>query len=149
MSLWTPGGEVPIEPTKGPEADSPATAETPDGGADLPELSPEEQEKAREMAKAMADSRQQILETGVPALLANHAMGMYELAAIHLTAEEPDFSETRLAIDALKIFVEGLKGRLGEVEETLVEALHQIQLGYVQRYNDAKNKSAGEGPPPA
>jgi uncharacterized protein with GYD domain len=133
MSLWTPDGEVPVEPDQQPEA---------------PEMSPEEAEQAREMAKAMAESRQQILETGVRALLANHAMGMYELAAIHLTAEEPDFAETRLAIDALKLFVEGLQGRLGEVEETLVEALHQIQMGYVQRYNDAKNAAAAEGPPP-
>lgn len=133
MSLWTPDGEVPVEPEQQDET---------------PEMSPEDQERAREMAKAMTESRQQILETGVPTLLANHAMGIYELAAIHLTAEEPDFAETRLAIDALKLFVEGLKGRLGEVEETLVEALHQIQLGYVQRFNDAKNAAAAEGPPP-
>ena len=132
MSLWTPDGEVPVEPEQpasNPEAQ----------GKDLGQGPEVDEEQARQMAQAMAESRKQILETSVESLLANHAMGIYELAAIHLTAEEPDFAETRLAIDALKIFTEGLQGRLGEVEETLNEALHQIQLGYVQRFNDAKN----------
>jgi hypothetical protein len=143
MSLWTPDGEIPVEREQpDPQPDSP----DPGREVDPDEVNPEQ---AREMAEAMAQSRKEILETSVGSLLANHAMGMYELAAIHLTAEEPDFAETRLAIDALKILIEGLQGRLGEVEETLVEALHQIQLGYVQRYNDAKNAAAGEGPPPS
>ena len=47
-------------------------------------------------------------------VIANHAMGIYELAAIHLTAPEPKLPEAVLAIDALAALVEGLEGRLGE-----------------------------------
>ncbi len=147
MSLWTPDGEVPVERNPAENSAEPSQ-EAPIAGNGGPDAEVDE-EQARQMAQAMAESRKQILETGVGTLLANHAMGMYELAAIHLTADEPDFAETRLAIDALKLFVEGLAGKLGEVEETLTEALHQIQLGYVQRFNDAKNAAAAEGAPPS
>lgn len=145
MSLWTPDGEVPIERNPSSATAQEHEVETPEPV----ELSPEEQARAAEMAKAMAESRRQILETEVSTLLANHAMGLYELAAIHLTADECKFDETRLAIDALKIFVEGLAGRLGDTEATLKDALHQIQLGYVQRFNEAKNAAAAEGPAPS
>jgi hypothetical protein len=65
-------------------------------------------------------------------VIANHAMGVYELAAIHLTAPEPDLSEAVLAIDALAALVEGLAGRLGEAEPTLVGALGQLRTAYLE-----------------
>jgi hypothetical protein len=91
------------------------------------------------MAKELADARARLLETDVSTVLANHAMGIYELAAIHLTADEPDLDEARLAVDALAALVEGLSGRLGEAESTLTEALHQLRMVFVQRH-------AGEAP---
>jgi hypothetical protein len=65
-------------------------------------------------------------------VIANHAMGVYELAAIHLTAPEPRLSEAVLAIDALAALVEGLEGRLGEAEHTLREALGQLRTAYLE-----------------
>jgi hypothetical protein len=59
-------------------------------------------------------------------------MGIYELAAIHLTAPEPKLVEASLAIDALAALVEGLAGRLGEPEATLQEALLQLRTAYVE-----------------
>ena len=59
-------------------------------------------------------------------------MGIYELAAIHLTAEEPKLAEAVLAIDALTALVEGLEGRLGEAEPTLREALAQLRAAYLE-----------------
>jgi hypothetical protein len=125
-SLWTPDGERPVnrdpEPAVAP-ADRPPEAE----------LTPEQQDQAREMAKQMADARAQLLAADAADLVANHAMGLYELAAIHLTAEEPDLSSARLAVDALGALVDGLPGRLGQHEETLNEALHSARMAFVQR----------------
>lgn len=85
------------------------------------------------MAHELAEARARLLETDVATVLANHALGIYELAAIHLTADEPKLTEAQLAIDGLAALVEGLSGRLGDGEPTLQEALHQARLAFVQR----------------
>jgi len=119
MSLWTPDGERSVSDA------------APDGAE--PELTPEQQEQARAMAHELAEARSRLLETEVSTVLTNHALGVYELAAIHLTAEEPNLVEAQLAIDALAALVEGLEGRLGEGEPTLRDALHQARMAFVQR----------------
>jgi hypothetical protein len=58
-------------------------------------------------------------------------MGLYELAAIHLSSEPARLEEARLAVDALGALVEGLGIRLGEHSETLEAALAQIRLAWV------------------
>ena len=95
------------------------------------------------MTKEMADARAQLLEAEVATVITNHALGIYELAAIHITADNPDMVEARLAVDALGVLVEGLEGRLGDGEPTLVDALANIKIGYVQRVNQLKQE-AGE-----
>lgn len=71
---------------------------------------------------------------GVPAavVVVNHVMGLYELAAIHLSAEPPQLSEAVLAIDAMACLVEGLGERLGEETAMLGDALANIRLAFVQ-----------------
>ncbi len=130
MSLWTPDGEHPIPPVDAAPAD---------------DLTEEQQEQARLMAKEMAEARAQLLEAEVATVITNHALGIYELAALHITADNPDMVEARLAVDALGALVEGLEGRLGDGEPTLVDALANIKIGYVQRVNQLK-KEAGEQP---
>jgi len=73
----------------------------------------------------------------VPAavVVSNHLMGLYELAAIHLSQEPPNFPEAQVAIDAMAAVVEGMPGRLGENEPTLKDALGQLRLAYVQLHN--------------
>ncbi|MFV0259939.1 MAG: hypothetical protein ACK5PP_16000 [Acidimicrobiales bacterium] len=124
MSLWTPGGEHTV-PRSEPAAE-------PSPGPDRP-LTAEEQAQAEAMAHELSEARARLLETDVSTVIANHALGIYELAAIHLTADEPRFDQAALAIDALKAIVTGLPGRLGEAEPTLREALQQVQMAYVQR----------------
>ena len=85
------------------------------------------------MARELSEARARLLETPVATVLANHALGIYELAAIHLTSDEPDLAEAQLAIDALTALVQGVEGRLGDGEPTLKEALHQAQMAFVQR----------------
>jgi hypothetical protein len=124
VSLWTPGGEHRPEPER-----SAGSEEAP--AADAP-LSADEQAQLEAMQAEMAEVRQQLLEAPASVVIANHAMGIYELAAIHLTAPQPKLPEAVLAIDALAALVDGLSGRLGDAEPTLHEALGQLRAAYLE-----------------
>jgi hypothetical protein len=142
-SLWTPGGEHPVEPDAAPsETTSPGI----DPAADpLAGLSDEERAQAEAMAAEMAAARQRVLEAPADMVVANHAMGLYELAAIHLSEEDPDLAAARLAIDAMGQLVDGLAGRLGEAEVTLKDALAQLRMAFVQLSEQAGGAEAPEG----
>ena len=128
MSLWTPDGERPVGPAE---------------AAPPPELSPDEQAQLQAMQAEMEEVRQQLLAAPASVVIANHAMGIYELAAIHLTAEQPALAQAVLAIDALTALVEGLEGRLGEPEPTLREALTQLRSAYIE----VRDRAPGDGDP--
>ncbi len=78
------------------------------------------------------DARERLRETPAELVIVNHVMGLYELAAIHLSATPPDLGEARLAIDAVGYLVDGFAERLGEHSTTLAEALATIRMAYVQ-----------------
>jgi hypothetical protein len=130
MSLWTPGGEhrPEPEPTPAPPSSAPGAPAPPD----LEDLSPEDRAELEAMQEEMAQVRQQLLAAPASVVVANHAMGIYELAAIHLTADQPKLPEATLAIDALAALVDGLHGRLGEAEPTLREALSHLRAAYLE-----------------
>lgn len=141
-SLWTPGGEHPVDrstpttepsgaPAPDPSLDDEIAAALPEG-VTLDELSPEERARAEEMVREMAEARGRLLETPAAMIVANHGMGLYELAALHLSQETPDFAEATVAIDGLAAIVEKLEGRLGDAEPTLKEALDQLRMVFVQ-----------------
>jgi len=133
MTLWTPGGEHPVDrPSPEPEAEPP------------PDLSAEDQEQLEAMQAEMDRVRAQLLEAPASVVIANHAMGIYELAAIHLTAEAPKLAEVVLAIDALSALVDGLEGRLGEPEPTLRDALSQLKAAYL----DVRSRAGDADPEP-
>jgi hypothetical protein len=141
MSLWTPDGEHPVDRDR-PAASTSSTGAS--GGPDILDglseeqraeydrLSPEDQEQAKLLIAQMSESRRQVLETPAAVVIANHAMGLYELAAIHLGAETPQLAESKLAIDALAALLDAVDGHLGEDGQTLRDALAQIQLAFVQ-----------------
>jgi Domain of unknown function (DUF1844) len=122
-SLWTPGGERPVG--RGEPAPPPGPGPDVDGE----ELTPEEQ---AELAQQMAAVQQELLGTPVSVVLAHHAVGLFQLAALHLNQRPPNLDEGRLAVDAMGALVEGLAGRLGEEEVSLKEALAQLRLAFVQ-----------------
>ena len=128
-SLWTPGGEHRVE-REAPGAPEPPVDEDPLAG-----LSPEERAQAKEMAAQMDEVRRQLASVPASVVVSNHVMGLYELAAIHLSEEPPNFAEAQVAIDAMAAVVEGMPGRLGENEQTLKDALGQLRLAYVQLHN--------------
>lgn len=123
MSLWTPGGEHPVDRGGDPGGQP---------GGDRPQLSPEQEAEAHQIAAEMQQVRDQLAQVPAAVVIANHAMGCYELAAIHLSNQPPNFPEAQLAIDAFAALLEVTKGRLGPDEATLADALAQIRLAFVQ-----------------
>lgn len=141
-TLWTPGGEHEVPRDDSPPTPAPASSDgagaaapTTDDISSLPgydELTPEQQAQAQAMAEEMTQARQRLAEVPAAEVVANHAMGLYELAAIHLGGEPPALVEAQIAIDALAAMVAALPDRLGENEPVLREALQQLQMAFVQ-----------------
>lgn len=82
--------------------------------------------------EAVAEARARLAEVPAEVVVVNHAMGLYELAAIHLSASPPNLGAAALSIDALGCLVEGLGDRLGSDAGVLVDALSNIRLAFVQ-----------------
>jgi hypothetical protein len=139
-TLWTPDGERPIrraEPsgaappgaggteTAGGPAGSPASGPGPaDPGGD---------EADDEAAQAeMERLQRELAEAPVEMVIANHAVGLFNLAGLHLSQQPPHLDQARLAIDALSALVDGLAGRLGADEAPLRDGLAQLRLAFVQ-----------------
>lgn len=116
--IWTPSGEFEPEPAG------------PSGQAD-------EAEMREELARFQA----QLAATPALEVIANHAIGLFELARLHLAlaAEGPEDSEgrrarieeARLCCDAFAGIVEGLGERLGEGAAPLNEGLAQLRVAIV------------------
>lgn len=138
MSLWTPGGEHEVPRNQPSEPAAQPLADDIEDLSDLPgydELTPEQQAQAQAMARELAEARERIAQTPAAEVVANHAMGLYELAAIHLGSQPPALDEAKVAIDAMTGIVGAIPGRLGDNEAVLREALQQLQLAYVQLSN--------------
>ena len=143
-TLWTPGGEVPVgdEPGADGRDDASPTADAGASEFDLDSLSPEDRERAEQYIREMADARERLKQTPAAVVVANHAMGLYELAALHLTSQPPNFAEATVAIDALGVLMDGMQGRLDEPEATLREGLSQIRVAFVQLKNESTEDTA-------
>jgi len=87
--------------------------------------------------EALEDARRRIAEAPAQVVVVNHLMGLYELAAIHLSAVPPKLDDASLAIDALAALVYKLGDRLGDDIETMRDALANIQMVYVQMNSKA------------
>ncbi|MHB8467698.1 MAG: hypothetical protein ACYDH6_17240 [Acidimicrobiales bacterium] len=110
-SIWTPGGERPVAPEPADDRD----------------------EQPNEPSEAEIEAlRQRLADTPAAAVVANHCLGLWELAALHLSLTPPQLDEATVAIDALGAIVDRLGGRLGDDESTLRDALAQIRVAFVQ-----------------
>jgi len=121
-TIWTPGGERPVGR---PEPEPPSPAGPPGGDGD-DELTEEE------MQARMEELRAQLAHTPAELVIANHAYGLFELAALHLSLQPPQLEQAALAIDALGALTDGLAGRLGEQEAQIRDALAQLRMAFVQ-----------------
>ena len=131
--LWTPGSGEPREPSSTPGGVP--TGAAPGGSTPTPE----ELEAVRELHDRLA-------ATPVADVIVNHAIGIWQLALVHLGVvtppdeqgrrPAPDLAAAGLAIDALAALVDGLTDRLGDGEPMLRDALLQAQMLYVDIAED-------------
>jgi hypothetical protein len=165
-TLWTPSGEHPIPrpgdeeddrptgqqgagqsgrqggpPGQGPGAGSARTGRRPASAGQSPDETWEPTaEEAREAQEELDAMRQQLAEAPAELVIANHAMGLWELAALHLSQQPPQLAQAQLAIDALTALLDGLQGRLGEDERSLRDGLGQIRMAFVQIHNAERSR---------
>jgi hypothetical protein len=138
VSIWTPGGEHEV-PDDDPRAVSAADGD--EATAPTMQVSPEELDAIRQV-------QAQIRATPAIDVVANHIVQLFELALVYLGVASPpdelgrvpapDLAQAGVAIDTMSAIIDGLGPRLGEHEQTLRDALSQIQMLYVQ---------CAEGPP--
>jgi hypothetical protein len=127
-SLWTPGGDHPVGDPTGDEASDAALDES-----ELDELEELDEDEAEAALRAEIDgARQRLASVPAAQVVANHAMGLFELAAIHLSQSPPQLSEATLAIDAMGAIIDTVGARLGDNGPVLVNALSQIRMAFVQ-----------------
>jgi len=135
-SLWTPSGGEPVSRPGGakpeqPVPDEPGRPDPP--GAD--QAGPDEVASDEEVAEELRRVRAELAGTSVADLVANHAIGLWQLAVLHLTPEAGAsirLDEAGLAIDAMAALLDGVGHRLGENEPPLRDALSQLRLAFVQ-----------------
>lgn len=96
------------------------------------DLDPETADALADAEQAMREARDRLAEVPAEVVVTNHVMGLYELAAIHLSATPPDLRQSVLAIDAVACLVDGLGERLGDDYPTMRDALNNIRLAFVQ-----------------
>jgi hypothetical protein len=140
-TLWTPDGERPV-PRHEPPPPPPGPS-APAGAAPPGEGGPGDPPNEAELRAQMAELQEQLAHTPVEVVIANHAFGLFELAALHLSLQPPNLDQARTAIDACGALVEGMTGRLGDNEPELVQGLSQLRMAFVQ----IRAASTGGDPP--
>ena len=88
-------------------------------------------DQAAEIEAAMAEARARLADVPAEVVVTNHVMGLYELAAIHLSSDTPDLVSASLAIDSMAMLVEGLGDRLGPDAPTMQDALANLRMAFV------------------
>jgi hypothetical protein len=127
-TIWTPSGEYrPDDPPKPAEPETSETAET---------VTPEELEALRRL-------HEQLRATPAVDVVANHVVQLFQLALVYLgagaapeeaatAAPAADLVQASIVIDTMAAIVDGLGPRLGDHEQTLRDALTQLQLLWVE-----------------
>jgi hypothetical protein len=130
-TIWTPSGE------HEPSGDRPGAAGDPRPGTGPAE--PQGEPSAEELA-AIGQARAELASVPVADIIANHAVGLWELAVLHLSPDplpdgrpaRPRMTEAGLAIDALAAMVDTLGTRLDPHDAMLSDAVAQLRLAFVQ-----------------
>jgi hypothetical protein len=113
-------------------SDETSDAEFDDTHDSFDDLDPQTADTLADAERAMQEVRERLAEVPAEVVVTNHVMGLYELAAIHLSASPPDLHQSVLAIDAVACLVDGLGERLGDDYPTMRDALNNIRLAFVQ-----------------
>ncbi len=137
-SIWTPSGEH-QPPDRSGDGPSDGPSGPPRGPNGDP---PGEPEPTAEEIEALREVHARLIATPVEDVIANHALGLWQVALVHLgvitppdetgTPPAPDLASAGLAIDAMATLVDGLGPRLGVHEQVLHDALTQAQMLFVE-----------------
>jgi hypothetical protein len=140
-TIWTPSGE------HRPEPDDQGTPSgliggTPVGGPVAGDAMTADEAA---MAEELARMSEELVLAPVADVVANHAVGLWQLAILHLAAAgaakagqpapldaDAHLDRAGLAIDAFGALVDGLGARLAPHDEALRDALAQLRLTYVE-----------------
>ena len=147
-TLWTPSGEY--------EPRDESAESTPTGPSSPPRASGEREPTDEELAEIL-QARAELASVPVADIIANHAVGLWQLALLHLMPDPgpdgstpaPRLRDAGLAVDALAALVEGLGARLAPHDEALREALSQLRLAYVQVAESMQGAGSGDIAPSA
>ena len=135
-TFWTPSGERPIP------KDEPGAARQPPAG---PPMGEGGEEMDEELAAEIMAMQQQMLRTPAAIVVANHCIGLVELAALHLGQNPPNLADAQVAIDALSGMIEAVGSRMGENGPPLRQALNQMRIAYIEA-KTATALAGGETP---
>jgi hypothetical protein len=130
-TFWTPSGERPI-PRDEPQT-APPTAPDP--------LEDDVEPMDDELRAELAAMQEQMLRTPAAIVVANHCIGLVELAALHLGQNPPNLADAQVAIDALGGMIDAVGPRLGENGPPLNQALNQMRMAFIE----ARSASGGGG----
>jgi hypothetical protein len=133
-TIWTPSGEYrPDDGPEGPDAQPPDHG--PDRAQEGAEITPEELE-------ALGRLHEQLRATPAVDVIANHVVQLFQLAFVYLgagagpanddAAPAADLVQASIVIDTMAAIVDGLGPRLVDHEQTLRDALTQLQLLWVE-----------------
>lgn len=134
--LWTPSGEGSREPEPSPDTSWGAGPGEPDAG---------EQAALEEELRRV---RAEIADTPAVDIVANHAIGLWQLAVLHLNPEVGQplrLGEAAVAIDAMGGVVDALGERLGEHAAPLRDAVTQLRLAFVEVQRQATEGGGAPG----
>ena len=135
-TFWTPSGERPIR------RDEPAAPSSPAGG---PPGGPDDDLDDEQLQAELRAMQEQMLRTPAAIVVANHCIGLIELAALHLGQDPPNLADAQVAIDALAGIIDGVEPRLGENGPPLRQALNQMRMAYIEA-KTAVGLAGGETP---
>lgn len=151
-SLWTPDGEHQVPPEPQPDNGADAAAAQRDSGSqpvedpsadtlraaaeaigvDIDSLSDEERDQLRSELTEMMRVRREVAARPASEMLTNHMMRLFDLATIYLEVDPPAFSDASTVIEAFRAMLDALGDGLGDSEDTMREALGQLQMLFVQ-----------------
>ena len=135
-TFWTPSGERPIPKDEPGAAPQPPSGPQPGAGGE---------EIDEELAAEFMAMQQQMLRTPAAIVVANHCIGLVELAALHLGQRPPNLADAQVAIDALAGMIDAVGARMGENGPPLRQALNQMRMAYIEAKN-ATALAGGETP---
>jgi hypothetical protein len=128
-SFWTPSGEHKVPGKESPLSQAPEVTDS--DPIDNPYGADVDPEMAAAMEQRMREAQEQLLSVPASQVVANHMIGLFELAALHLRVDPPNLEEARLPIDAMGLVVDNLGSELPDAD-TIKMALQQIRLAYVE-----------------